>query len=92
MTDARVDLDAIESALLPITGLILSAPVLPGFLLCVPALSMVAFVLLVPLAVVALLLAVAGTLLAIPVLLVRAVRSRRVPTAPERVGALAADM
>jgi hypothetical protein len=91
MTDARVDLDELESALLPVTGAVLAAPVLPGFLLCVPALSMVAVVVLVPLVAVALVVAVVGAAVAIPVLLVRAARSRRA-VAREPVGALAADV
>jgi hypothetical protein len=92
MTDVHAELDDLEAALLPVTGLVLSAPVLPGFLLCVPALSMAAVAVLVPLVAVALLLAIAGATVAIPVLLVRAARSRLAAPPQERVRALAADL
>jgi hypothetical protein len=66
-----------ESVLLLITGAVLAGPMLPGFLLTVPALILFALVVLTPLVAVTTLVTLAGAILAIPYLLVRWIRSIR---------------
>ena len=61
--------EMVESILLLISGAVLAGPMLPGFLLTVPALILFTVVLLAPLVVVAALVTLAGAILAIPYLL-----------------------
>ena len=83
MTDApgRSDLppalEMVESILVLISGAVPAGPMLPGFLLTVPALILFAVVLLAPLVLVAALVTLAGAILAIPYLLFRSIRSIR---------------
>jgi hypothetical protein len=91
MTDARgrsdlpTAFEMLESVLLMITGAVVTAPMLPGFTLCVPGLILLAVVVLTPVAAAAALVTLAAAILAIPYLLVRSIgsiRSRR--AAPTR--------
>ena len=78
----------VETLLLLITGAVLAAPMLPGFLLCVAGLILLAVVVLAPLIAAAALVMLAGAILAIPYLLVRSIgsiRSRRTGPVSESV-------
>ena len=68
-----------EGLLLSITGIVVSAPVFPGFLLCVPALVLLTVGVILPLVAAAALVALvslAGAMLVTPYLLVRSMRGR----------------
>jgi hypothetical protein len=70
----------VEALLLSITGIAVSAPVLPGFLLCVPAFVFFSLGVIVPLVAAAALVtlaALAGAVLAMPYLLARSILGRR---------------
>ena len=104
-SDLPTAFEMLESVLLLITGAVISAPILPGFTLCVPVLGMLAVVVVAPLVVATALVTLAAAILATPYLLVRllvrsirSIRSRR--TAPaaspvtvprHRYGSAAAD-
>lgn len=101
MTDPRsqpnhpTSFEMLESILLLITGTVLAGPMLPGFVLTVPALVVVGVAVLAPVVAVAALVALAGAILAIPYLLVRAARgtrARRTTPATEPGTALAVEM
>jgi hypothetical protein len=79
--------EIVESLLLLVTGAVLAGPMLPGFLLTVPALILFAVVVLAPLVAVAVLATLAGAILASPYLLVRAIRGIRSRRAAARSGA-----
>jgi hypothetical protein len=70
-------LEILDSLLPLVTGVVLAAPMFPGFLLTVPALLLATVVVVAPLVAIAALAALAGAILAIPYLLVRAIRSVR---------------
>jgi hypothetical protein len=76
-SDLPTALDMLESVLVLITGAVLAAPMLPGFVLTVPALILVAVVALAPLIAGAALVTLAAAILAIPYLLVRSIRTIR---------------
>jgi hypothetical protein len=76
--------EMLESVLLVPIGFVLSVTVFPGFLLCVPGLCLLALMLAVPVVAVALVVVVAGValtvaaaLVALPRLLIQAIRARR---------------
>jgi hypothetical protein len=80
--------ELLESVLVLITGAVLAAPMLPGFVLTVPALILFAVVVLAPLIAAAALVTLAGAIVAIPYLLVRSirrVRTRRIAAAPASI-------
>ena len=94
-SDEPTVLEMLESVLLLISGVVVAAPMLPGFTLCVPALILLAIVILVPVLAAAALGTLVVAILAIPYLLVRSIRSigsRRPAPAPEPVLVLAVDM
>ena len=66
-----------EELLMLVTGVVITAPMLPGFLLCVPVLGALAFAVIIPLAAVGLAFLALGAALAAPVLLFRAARALR---------------
>ena len=76
-SDLPTALEMLESVLLLVTGAVLAAPMLPGFLLTVPALILFAVVVIAPLIAGAALVTLAGAILAIPYLLVRSIRNIR---------------
>ena len=79
-SDEPTVLEMLESVLTLITGVVIAAPMLPGFTLCVPALATLAIAVLVPVLAIAALATLVGVVVAIPYLLVRSIagiRSRR---------------
>lgn len=89
-------LDDLESILVAVTsGVAVSAPMFPGFALCIPALAFLAVVVILPVVAVAALVTLAVAILAVPYLLVRSVRSiglRRLAPAPGPVPRPAVDL
>ena len=76
-SDPPTAFEMLEGVLLLITGAVVAAPMLPGFLLCVPALVLFGVLVAGPLVAAAALAALAGAILAPPYLLVRSIRGRR---------------
>lgn len=97
-SDEQTVLEMLESVLILISGVVVAAPMLPGFTLCVPVLATLAIALIVPVLAAAALATLVGVVVAIPFLLVRSigsVRSRRaapasVPTPVPAAGSRAA--
>jgi hypothetical protein len=87
-SDLPTALDMLDTVLVLITGAVLAAPMLPGFVLTVPALILVAVVALAPLIAGAALVTLIGAILAMPYLLVRyirGIRSRRMAPEPASI-------
>ena len=86
MTDTRTPtgLEIVDSLLPLATGAVLAAPMLPGFLLTVPALLLATVVVVAPLVAFTVVITLAGAILASPYLLLRALRGARSPFAPAR--------
>jgi hypothetical protein len=76
-SDLPTALEMLESVLVLISGAVVGAPVLPGFIFCVPGLILLAVLVLVPLVAAAALVTLAAAILAITYLLVRSIRSIR---------------
>lgn len=100
MTDAQQSdqptaFEMLEGVLLLITGVTVSAPMLPGFLLTVPVLVSVTIVALLPVVALALVAALIGTIVMVPVLLVRSLgnlRLRLTTHTPRRSPRMAPNM
>jgi hypothetical protein len=69
--------DLIEGILFYPVALVVSATVFPGFTLCIPGLILATVLVIIPLAAVALVVALAAAVLTAPFVLVRAVRALR---------------
>ncbi len=83
MNDTPSTSELVEGlAFFPI-ALVVSATIFPGFILCIPGLLFVTVLFLVPIVALALVVLVVGTVLAAPVVLVRAIRGheRKQPVA-----------
>lgn len=94
-TDQPTAYEMVEEVVLLIGGTAVAAPMLPGFLFCVPFLLSVTIVALLPVVAVGLVVAAVAAVVAIPVLLVRAagsVRMRWMSRAKRRSQALAANV
>lgn len=74
-SDRPTALEMFDSLLPLATGLVLAAPMLPGFVLTVPALITMTVIILTPLVAMAAVVALAAATVAVPVLLVRAIRT-----------------
>lgn len=83
MTDAHsrsglpTAFEMLDSVLVLVTGAVVSAPMLPGFVFCIPGLILLTVLVLAPLVAAAAVVALAGAVVAIPLLLVRRILSRR---------------
>ena len=76
--------ELVEGVLFYPIALVISATIFPGFILCIPGLLFVTVLVLVPLVAIALVVGLAGAVIAAPFVLVRAVRGLRERRAESR--------
>jgi hypothetical protein len=76
--------ELVEGILFYPIALVISATILPGFTLCIPALLFVTVPLLIPLVAMAIVALLVAAVIAVPVVLVRAVRGLRERRAESR--------